>query len=203
MMQPATRLPQAMQPSGRMGTVFGFVMAQLNDGAYRWAVAQLRPLQPKSLLEIGFGTGHHLARAIRTLKLERAAGVDPSQLMVETARKRLHRFGKKVALDIRRGDDTSLPDGSFDAIAALHSFQFWSDPDAALARIRELLAPGGRLVLVLRTHEKKPPEWLPNPLSRAGNEIAAACAALERAGFAVTGMQGISKTSQGILAAPR
>lgn len=192
-----------MQPSGRTGAVFGFVMAQMNDRAYRWAVGQLRPLKPRSLLEIGFGTGHLLARAIRTLKLERAAGVDPSRLMVETADKRLHRFRKNVALDVRQGDDASLPEGPFDAIAALHSFQFWSDPDAALQRIRERLAPGGRLVLVLRTHGRKAPDWLPNPLSRAGNEIAAACEALERAGFAVTGMQGISKTSQGIIAAPR
>jgi SAM-dependent methyltransferase len=192
-----------MQPNGRIGAVFGFVMAQINDGAYRWAVAQLRPFQPRSLLEIGFGTGHLLARAIRTLRLERAVGVDPSQLMVETAHKRLHRFRRHVALDIRHGDDTSLPEGPFDAIAALHSFQFWSDPDAALKRIRERLAPDGRFVLVLRTHGRKAPNWLPNPLSRAGNEIAAACEALERAGFAVTGMQGISKTSQGIVAAPR
>src|SRR5215467_2537394 len=112
--QPATRLPQAMQPSGRVGAVFGFVMAQMNDSAYRWAVAQLRPFQPKSLLEIGFGTGHHMARAIRTLKLERASGVDPSPLMVETAHRRLARFRKNVALDIRQGDDASLPEGPFD-----------------------------------------------------------------------------------------
>jgi SAM-dependent methyltransferase len=197
----AKRLPQAMRPSGRMGKVFGFVMAQLNSDAYRWTVDQLRPVQPKSLLEIGFGTGHLLARAIRTLKLERAAGVDPSPLMVETAQKRLRRFARKVTLEVRQGDDASLPDGPFDAIVALHSFQFWSDPDQALARIRTRLALGGRLVLVLRTHgPKNAPKWLPNPLSRSGNEIAATCQALERAGFAVTGMQGISRASQGVVA---
>ena len=91
---------------------------------------------------------------------------------------------------------------TYDLVAPTYD-EFRALPDAALARIRERLAPGGRLVLVLRTHAKKAPRWLPNPLSRDGNEIAAACDALERAGFAVTGMQGISKTSQGILAAPR
>jgi SAM-dependent methyltransferase len=192
-----------MQPSGRIGAVFGFVMAQMNDSAYRWAVEQLRPFGPKSLLEIGFGTGHHMARAIRTLKLERAAGVDPSPLMVDAANRRLARFRKNVTLDVRAGDDASLPDGPFDAISALHSFQFWSDPDASLARIRQRLAPDGHLVLVLRTHAGTAPQWLPNPLSRDGNEIAGACAALERAGFAVTGLQGISRNSQGITAMPR
>jgi SAM-dependent methyltransferase len=199
----AKRLPQAMRPSGRTGKIFGFIMARLNSDAYRWTVEQLRPVRPKSFLEIGFGTGHLVAQSIKALKLERAAGVDPSELMVETTQKRLRRFAKKTALDIRQGDDTSLPDGAFDAIAALHSFQFWSDPDGALARIRARLAPEGRFILVLRIHTRRTARRVPNPLSRAGNEIAAACDALERAGFAVTGMQGISKTSQGIIAAPR
>ncbi len=186
-----------------MGRVFGWLMAKLNGGAYRWSVDQLKDANPKSFLEIGFGTGHLLKLACRTLKLERAAGVDPSELMVETATKRLKRYRRKIALDVARGDDTALPDGPFDAIAALHSFQFWADPDAALNRVRDRLTPGGRLVLVLRTHGRKAPKWLPNPLSRSGNEIAAACEALERAGLAVTGLQGIAKGSQGIVAMRR
>ena len=36
-----------------------------------------------------------------------------------------------------------------------------------------------------------------------GNEIAGACAALEKAGCSVTGMQGISKSSQGLVATLR
>src|SRR5207342_285099 len=109
------------------------------------------------------------------------------------------KFRKKTTLDIRQGDDATLPDGPFDAIVALHSFQFWSDPDAALARVRAQLSPGGRFILVLRIHAKRSGRIVPNPLSRSGNEIAAASAALDRAGFSVSGMQGISKSSQGIV----
>lgn len=200
MAQARKKLPQAMRPSGRVGRVFGWVMARLNRHAYRWTVAQARAANPKSFLEIGFGTGHLLKTAVKSLKLERASGVDPSELMVETAQKRLKRLAKKAALDIRKGDDAALPDGPFDVIAALHSFQFWSDPDAALGRVRERLAPDGRLILVLRVHARKAPKWIPNPLSRSGNEIAETCGALQRAGFSVVGMQGISKASQGIVA---
>ncbi|MBV8976051.1 MAG: class I SAM-dependent methyltransferase [Alphaproteobacteria bacterium] len=179
-------------------------MARLNRDSYAWTVDQLRADNPRSFLEIGFGTGHLLKRAIKTFKLEHASGVDPSELMVETAAKRLRRYAKKTALDIHQGDDTHLPEGPFDAIAALHSFQFWSDPDAALARVRARLTPRGRLILVLRMHvSRRAAKWIPNPLSRSGNEIAEACAALERAGFSVVAMQGISKASQGIVAVPR
>ncbi len=200
MAQAKKKLPQAMRPSGRVGRVFGWVMARLNRDAYRWTVAQARAANPKSFLEIGFGTGHLLKTAVKSLKLERASGVDPSELMVETARKRMKRLAKKTALDIRMGDDTALPEGPFDVIAALHSFQFWSDPEAALRRARERLAPDGRLILVLRVHGRRTPKWIPNPLSRTGNEIAETCTALQRAGFSVVGMQGISKASQGIVA---
>jgi len=198
------KLPQAMRPSGRTGRIFGWLMARLNRHSYAWTVEQLRTAHPRSVLEIGFGTGHLLKLAIWTFKLERASGVDPSELMVETASKRLRRFRKKTALDIRQGDDSHLPEGPFDAIVALHSFQFWSDPDAALARIRGRLSPNGRFILVLRVRvSRKVAKWIPNPLSRGANEIALACAALERAGFSVVGTKGISKVSQGIVAVPR
>jgi SAM-dependent methyltransferase len=196
------RLPQAMRPSGRMGRIFGWLMGRLNRDSYRWTIEQLRAVPPKSVLEIGFGTGHMLALAAKTFKPERLAGVDPSELMVETAQKRLRRYRKKTTLDIRQGDDITLPDGPFDAIVALHSFQFWTNPDAALTRVRTRLAPEGRFILVLRIHAKRAGRRVPNPLSRSGNEIAAACAALERAGFSVIGMQGISGASQGIVAVP-
>lgn len=193
------RLPQPMRPSGRMGRIFGWLMARLNRPAYRWTIDQLRPLRPQSMLEIGFGTGHLLSSAIRDLKIARAAGRDPSELMVETAQKRLKRFRKKVTLDIQLGDDTALPEGPFDAIVALHSFQFWSDPAATFAKLHGLLTPGGRLILVLRRHGRRAPKYLPNPISRSGDEISAVCAAAERAGFTLVGMGGISKASHGLV----
>lgn len=183
-----------------MGRVFGWLMARLNRDAYRWVAGQLSAHPPKSILEIGFGTGHMLALAAKRLKPARLAGVDPSELMVETAQKRLRRYRKKAEILIRKGDDEDLPEGPFDAAIALHSFQFWSDPDSALNRIRARLAPGGKLILVLRAHGRRPPKWLPNPLSRSANEIAAVCAALEKAGFSVALMQGVSKSSQGLVA---
>lgn len=195
------RLPQPMRPSGRMGRVFGWLMARLNKPAYRWTIGQLRTIEPKSVLEIGFGTGHLLAGTIRDLKIARAAGRDPSELMVVTAQKRLHRFRKKVALDIQLGDDTTLPEGPFDAIVALHSFQFWNDPAVTFAKLRGLLAPGGRLILVLRRHGRRAPKYLPNPLSRSGDEISAVCMAAEAASFTLVGMGGISKATHGLVLA--
>ena len=192
------KLPQAMRPHGRIGRIFGWLMRRLNRPAYRWTVEQLRAAHPKSLLEIGFGTGDLLSLAAKKLKLSRVAGVDPSELMVETARKRLRRFRRKAAIDLKLGDDAALPkEGPFDAVAALHSFQFWTHPGTTLAHIRSLLAPNGRFVLVLRLHGKR--KTAPNPLSRDENEVSQAIAAAQAAGFVMLGMKGISKSSQGIV----
>ncbi|MBI3678314.1 MAG: class I SAM-dependent methyltransferase [Proteobacteria bacterium] len=195
------KLPQPMRPSGRVGRVFGWLMARLNQRAYRWTIDKLRPVQPKSILEIGFGTGHLLQLAIHNLNVSKVVGVDPSELMFETARQRLRRYRKKAELDLKLGDDSAIPaQGQFDAIAALHCFQFWPTPEETLAKLRGLLSPNGRFVLVLRRrYSKSVAKSLPNPISRGNNEIADACAAAERAGFVIQGMQGISKTSHGII----
>lgn len=195
----AKKVSQAQRPQGRIGRVFGWLMGRMNRPAYRWTVDQLKAAKPKSFLEIGFGTGHLEKMVAQKLKPEKLAGVDPSPLMVETATKRMRRYGRKMQVVLNEGDDTTLPkDGPYDAIAALHSFQFWTHPATTLAEIRSLLAPGGKFVMVLRLHGKR--SKAPNPLSRNGDEVSAACKALQDAGFVILGMRGISRTSHGIVA---
>lgn len=190
-----------MRPRGRIGRVFGWLMGRKNKPAYRWTVDQLRGTHPKSMLEIGFGTGHLLSLAAKKLKPSRLDGVDPSELMLETAQKRLRKFRKKAEVHLTLGDDSAIPvTGTYDAIVALHSFQFWSHPATTLAHIRSLLSPSGRFVLVLRLHGKR--AKTPNPLSRAGDEVSQAINAAQQAGFTMLGMNGISKSSQGIVFGP-
>jgi hypothetical protein len=68
-------------------------------------------------------------------------------------------------------------------VAALHSFQFWVEPHPRLLQIQDLLRPGGCLLLILRSHERRAPAWLPNPISRRGGEIEGTRQALRAAGF--------------------
>jgi len=191
---------QAQNPSGTTGRAFGWLMTSLNEKSYRWAIDQLKPVAPKTYLEIGFGTGRQIELAVKELGVAHAYGVDPSPLMLETAEKKLKRARKKADIELKLGDDATIPwKGPFDAIAAMHSFQFWSDPDATLRRLHKLLAPNGRLVLALRRHSILARRKVPNPLSRKRDEISAACAAFERTGFVIAGLNGISKSSHGIV----
>jgi ubiquinone/menaquinone biosynthesis C-methylase UbiE len=173
-----TAKPQPMEPHGPIGRVFGWIMERTNRASYR-AAADLLP--SGRILEIGFGTGalvEHLAKRGATL----VAGVDPSELMVDVARKR----NAERAVDLRLGDASRLPwpNAHFDGVAALHSFQFWAPYEACLAEVRRALRPGGILVLILRFHGGSPKlQWLPNPISRRVDEPQATVAALQDAGF--------------------
>lgn len=178
--------PLAMRPQGRRGRWFGVVMERLNARAYRAALAHLAPARGERFLEIGFGTGRLVELLLGAADGVAVAGVDPTPTMVEVARARRGCRDAGDRLDLRECADAPLPwpDAAFDGVAALHSFQFWPDPDATAREIQRVLRPGGRLVLVLRDHARRPPAWLPNALSRSGDEVAGALALLARSGFA-------------------
>lgn len=176
---------QAMRPHGATGRLFAVAMEWINTPAYRRAAELIGPGAEDRVLELGFGTGALLAMLAPRMAGGLLAGIDPSALMVRQTQARLARFAPLLRLDIRQGTDRDLswPDAHFTHVAALHSFQFWADPDATLLRIGTLLRPSGRLLLVLRSHSRRSPDWLPNPVSRSADEVGATLAALRRAGF--------------------
>ncbi|MEZ5998222.1 MAG: class I SAM-dependent methyltransferase [Hyphomonas sp.] len=182
---PEKKLPLPMRPDGPMGRPFAMLMERMNAPAYEAVLSALQPGPGDALLEIGFGTGDFLRRAARRMKHGRLAGVDPAPLMVEMATRRLRSLAPRFTLELREADAGTLdwPPASFNAVAAIHSFQFWNDPEASLRTIRTLLKPGGKLCLSLRQHGATPPDWLPNPLSKAPDETARLIALLGACGF--------------------
>jgi SAM-dependent methyltransferase len=191
-------MPQPMRPTSR---IFGWIMEWLAEPNYQWVVRQLKPIKPKRYLEIGFGTGRLALLVARAFKPALIAGVDPSELMLKTASARLKGL-RKTTLDLRLGDDKALGDfaGAFDAIVASHSFQFWSDPESTLRRLRGMIAPEGRLVFVLRRHiSKGVAGWIPNPITKSGDELGAMLKALGNAGFRVAESERLKSGSQGLV----
>jgi len=155
-----------------------------------------------AVLEIGYGTGRLVRKLAKAACQGFVGGVDASALMRDKARKKTRNSRKLGRVDLKLGDASVLPwpDGQFDKAAALHCFQFWSDPVRALAEIRRVLRPGGLLLLVLRAHGKKPPKWLPNPISRSGQEIAVTLELLAESGFCETRLEGKAGSSPVITA---
>ncbi|HEY2480821.1 MAG TPA: class I SAM-dependent methyltransferase [Caulobacteraceae bacterium] len=170
----AGKAPLAMRPQGVAGRIFGVLMELINAPAYRFALDLLELGPANVVLEIGFGTGR-MIELLLAATTGRIAGVDPTPTMVEVASRRgqVRRNAHRVSLTLGSDQTLDFPEASFDRVVVLHAFQFWPDPERSLRRIRTLLRPGGRLVLVLRDHSARAPSWLPNPLSRQPDEAEA------------------------------
>jgi SAM-dependent methyltransferase len=177
----SANLPQPMRPSGFVGRIFGLLMDFSNAATFRAARQRLALKQGEAVIEIGFGTGKLASLLSGDVGQDQVAGVDPSPLMVATARRR------SPSADLREGNASHLPwpDAKFHAAVALHCWQFWDDPAHALAEIRRVMKPNARLVMILRDHSKVQAKlgWLPNPLSRTGDETENLLGALMAAGF--------------------
>ena len=200
------RVSQAMRPRGLVGWIFAFLMERMNAQAYRWTIEQLRPRDPKSLFELGFGAGRFLEIASGQLPLDRIRGVDPSALMVDQASARLGKLKRQIDVDLLEGDNKSRfwPNEKFDAIVALHSFQFWTSPEATLERVGKQLEQKGLLIIVLRRHDiRSRSNNLPNPLSRSAEEIAGTKSVLSATGFELVRDEALDRASFGLVARRR
>ncbi len=187
-MSPNKLMHLPANPSGLVGRAFGKLMELTNADAYSKTLQALIPIDSERFLEIGFGTGRFAEMLLLNTTDTFVAGVDPTQTMVTTASNRLIKKGLSDRSDIRQGTDDSLPwgDDRFDGVIAIHSFQFWQDPDRTLVEISRVLRPQGRIIIVFRDHSSRAPDWLPNPMSRSGREVENAIILLEKYGYKTT-----------------
>jgi ubiquinone/menaquinone biosynthesis C-methylase UbiE len=107
----------------------------------RWVCSRARG----EVLEVAIGTGRNLAFYPEGVRL---TGVDLSPAMLERARKRARERGMEA--DLREGDaqDLPFPDESFDTVVCTHSLCNIPDDRKAVAEMKRVLRPGGRLVLL-------------------------------------------------------
>jgi SAM-dependent methyltransferase len=143
---------QAVKPHGAMGVVMGWFLESGNAVQNRATVEALDPPPGAAVLEIGFGPGQALEMLAHTRPLGLVAGVDHSELMVASARRRLDGGRGDAALDLRCAEAGDLPfaDETFDLVFAVNSYHQWPDKERALAEIVGVLKPAGDLVLSIR-----------------------------------------------------
>jgi SAM-dependent methyltransferase len=119
--------------------------AELVGGPLNTYLESVFPERGERVVDLGCGTGHHAA--MLAPRFRQVLAVDVSAPMLELARTRRHRPNITYAeRDLR----TVRPDtdGTFDLVVSTHALHHVPDLDQTLVGIRELVAPGGRAVLV-------------------------------------------------------
>ena len=162
MAKPEIIARQSSQPSGWLGEIVARVMAFDTAHANRIAVERLAVQAGEAVLEIGCGHGRTLAR-IAQAPCGFLAGIDPSEVMVRLARRRLRRWIEAGRAEVSLAASSAIPhpDARFDAALAVHVLYFWKDPIAELREIRRALRPGGRALLGYRPRDAESLAALP------------------------------------------
>ena len=117
----------------------------------RWrrrAVAALNPQPGQRYLDVGSGTGDVAIEILRQAAGATVVGIDPAQQMLEIAQAKVQSAGLEGRIGFQAGDVTALPfdDGVFSGVISAFCIRNVSHRLRALAEMRRVLAPAGRVV---------------------------------------------------------
>jgi ubiquinone/menaquinone biosynthesis C-methylase UbiE len=151
-MKPEWIARQSRRPAGWLGEVVARVMARETRGANTFALDQVEIEPSDAVLEVGSGHGETLLTVARRAASGFAAGIDPSDVMVRLAARRLRREIRRGRVEVRQAEAARIPfdDARFDVALAVHVLYFWPEPAIELREIRRVLRPGGTLLLGFR-----------------------------------------------------
>jgi ubiquinone/menaquinone biosynthesis C-methylase UbiE len=117
----------------------GYIAASMEE-----TLKRVHPIKGERVLDVGCGTGMLLERIVDRYPDSEVTGVDLSPAMVAQARRRLP---QRVTLEAADAEALPFSTHSFDLVLSVSSFHFWPAPKDALAELRRVLRPGGRLAI--------------------------------------------------------
>ena len=103
------------------------------------------PMASGRVLEIGLGAGHNLPYYYAS-QVESVVGIDPCATSWKLAQPRAASLGVPLEFIEGSAEEMPLPDASFDSVLMTYSLCTIPDAHKALAEIRRVLKPEGRLL---------------------------------------------------------
>jgi demethylmenaquinone methyltransferase/2-methoxy-6-polyprenyl-1,4-benzoquinol methylase len=121
----------------------------IDKGWRKLMVAELKSLQPKTMLDIATGTAD-VAIACMKLQPDHITGIDISALMLAEGQKKIEGLGIAQQITLQQADSESLPfaDNSFDAITVAFGVRNFQNLDKGLSEMLRVLKPNGKVVIL-------------------------------------------------------
>lgn len=115
----------------------------------RKAVAMLRPLNPKHILDVATGTGDLALEACR-LHPRRVVGIDISREMLNRAKEKCARqeLGSILSFQEAAAEELPFDKGVFDAATVAFGVRNFSNLSGGLREIARVLRPGGSVTIL-------------------------------------------------------
>jgi demethylmenaquinone methyltransferase / 2-methoxy-6-polyprenyl-1,4-benzoquinol methylase len=122
------------------------------------AIAELKEVNPKLILDVATGTGDFAFEAL-SLNPDKIIGVDISQGMLDIAQQKITKRKESKRFEVRLGDSERLlfDDNIFDAITVSFGVRNFENLDKGLEDMHRVLRIGGKVVILEFSNPKKFP----------------------------------------------
>ena len=109
-------------------------------------------------LDLGAGAGLLLVEIKRLFPKAYVVGIDPSEAMLEQARRTMELSGHQdIKIKAGRAEEIPVESGSIDLLMAQFSLHEWEDPKKGFSEIARVMKAGG--TVVIRAWNKSCPRW--------------------------------------------
>ena len=127
-----------------------FLSVGTDIGWRKKAIAQLKAISPRQLLDVATGTGDMAILTYSMLRPQKITGIDISNGMLEIGRKKVAEKGLSGHIELLTGDSETInfPDNSFDGITVAFGVRNFQNLEKGLKEMLRVLRPGGKLVVL-------------------------------------------------------